>query len=658
MDKYIYNLKNNNHFSKQKVGGKAFNLVKLANQNINIPKGGVVISSALLSFLKHNNLDSLIQSQLNILNESNVLKVSKCIIEAIDKGTLSWGLEKQIVSFLEGLSCDFYAVRSSAGIEDGEEQSWAGQFDTFLNVRQKDVILSIKKCWASLFTPRAIQYSTNSYKQLKDLNFAVVIQEMIQSEKSGVLFSVEPNSIDTENLLIESVEGLGDKLVSGEKIPESLVVNKSSGNIVKQSNQNGNSPVLTESEIHKLVKLNSQLEELFGSHIDVEWLIKNNVLTVCQVRPITVLSKTSIEQPIGLDINDYEMTFKVTGLEFLFADILAHGFNYLEPLFISNNDEFKQYFTNDKMQYASNYGVDWLSTDGGFVEYQEEFKKFYSYCVPSLNQILKSESLDKGAIQLFFELISKLFTFYSKMDFQFTNTAYKQKKDNIVLRDNLKLLSEFKDDAREWINDITLKSDSNLAQFIHKISIQFNIPSNEISNYSITEISQLVEGLKVDSLTLNNRDKSYTVFVKDNKINYLDGNESELLSLEVFNKESEQISNILKGNIANKGKENLVRGNVSVINVDYSNFDAMNEKIAQMTEGNILVAEFTAPELILACKKAKAIVTDLGGMLSHAAIISRELNIPCLVATKSSSKSFKDGDEVILNMKEGYIKKI
>jgi len=111
----------------------------------------------------------------------------------------------------------------------------------------------------------------------------------------------------------------------------------------------------------------------------------------------------------------------------------------------------------------------------------------------------------------------------------------------------------------------------------------------------------------------------------------------------------------IKGQVANRGSKQYVEGKARLIKVDYSDLAAVSKAISAMRKGEILVAEFTAPELVLACEKAAAIITDLGGMLSHAAIVSRELRIPCIVGTDHASHEIQTGDTVILNMDTGEV---
>jgi pyruvate,water dikinase len=118
-------------------------------------------------------------------------------------------------------------------------------------------------------------------------------------------------------------------------------------------------------------------------------------------------------------------------------------------------------------------------------------------------------------------------------------------------------------------------------------------------------------------------------------------------------KEVAEASEIIYGQGASKGR---ISGIVKIIPVDYSDLSQINAEIEKMKKGEILVAETTAPELLVACNKARAIITDMGGLMSHAAIVSREFNIPCVVATKNASKILKDGDKVEVDGDSGIVR--
>jgi pyruvate,water dikinase len=207
------------------------------------------------------------------------------------------------------------AVRSSATAEDLAEASFAGQQDTYLNVEgEADILRAVQRCWASLFEDRAISYRvSNGFGQL-DVGIAVVVQRMVQSDRSGVMFTVNPVTNDDGQVLIEAAYGLGEGVVSGQITPDMYIVDKASGavldrNIVpqdqefvrrptRQSGEDENhwSPVdstrrtqqkLSDHEITELVALGSRLEQHFGCAQDIEWACESDSFYIVQSRAVT-----------------------------------------------------------------------------------------------------------------------------------------------------------------------------------------------------------------------------------------------------------------------------------------------------------------------------------------------------------------------------------
>ena len=214
-----------------------------------------------------------------------------------------------------GRELPFVAVRSSANAEDQQEASFAGQQATYLNVKgREETVLAVQKCWASLFTARAIYYRKKNNIQTENVFIAVVIQRMVNSEKSGVMFSINPATNNTEEIMIEAAFGLGEVVVGGEVTPDTYIVDKNSlqiknkktakqeyglyrdqytGKNVKKNlpEYEGSKQKLTEDEIIGLAKYGKTLEEYYGKPMDSEWAIENNKIYLVQTRPITTMNK-------------------------------------------------------------------------------------------------------------------------------------------------------------------------------------------------------------------------------------------------------------------------------------------------------------------------------------------------------------------------------
>ncbi|MFZ3074488.1 MAG: PEP/pyruvate-binding domain-containing protein [Minisyncoccales bacterium] len=290
------------------VGGKAYSLIILAKNKIPSPNGFVVNSCAYDQFLKENNLtditDNLNEASLNDIRHI-VAKAKKSILI----GNFSKDLVSEIKIRVKQCAAKRYAVRSSANVEDAHEQSWAGQFESYLNVRPEEVVGSIKKCWSSIFSEKVVSYAATA-RRISSIKMAVIVQENIESDVSGVCFTKNPITGDND-ILIEAVFGLGELLVQGQAVPDSYEVERGSNIILEvdvndqfliyESLKNGGTRIkkikntfkqkLTGKEIVNLAKMAVKIEKIYGKGCDIEWCKKNGNLYILQSRPITTGSK-------------------------------------------------------------------------------------------------------------------------------------------------------------------------------------------------------------------------------------------------------------------------------------------------------------------------------------------------------------------------------
>jgi pyruvate,water dikinase len=296
------------------AGGKGASLGEMLNSGIPVPDGFVVLSNAFEKFLEDNELHAEIYAALDKvnINEVHTIEDASEKIKAIILGEeMPNEIKEEIIIQFKKLKSKFVAVRSSATSEDSSTAAWAGQLETYLNTTKDNLLENVKKCWASLFTPRAIFYRFEKNLHKSPVSVAVVIQKMIDSESSGVAFSVHPVTQDTNQIIIEAGFGLGEAIVSGEITPNSYIVQKTDckiidkkiniqtkalyrspkgGNEWKQlSEEQGKKQVLSEKEIIELAKLIVKIETHYGFPVDVEWAREKNKFYITQSRPITTL---------------------------------------------------------------------------------------------------------------------------------------------------------------------------------------------------------------------------------------------------------------------------------------------------------------------------------------------------------------------------------
>ena len=318
------------------AGGKGANLAEIYNMGIPVPPGFVITAQAYDHFIKTSGLNNKIKILLEKIDYENTEKldeITKEIRELIESGTFPEEMSGEILEAYETLGAGdssikdkpahyiikktpepvFVAVRSSATTEDLAEASFAGQQETFLNVKgNSDLLKSIKKCFASLFTPRATYYRNKKGFKHEDASLAVVIQRMVDSDKSGVIFSKDP-SMKKEDVIIEAVWGLGEGIVSGKITPDRYVVspngfkilekevgdkkiaitrNAAGGQqIVKLKEERARQQVLKEHEITRLAEIALGLEAHYQKPQDIEFAIEGNDIYIVQTRPITTLEK-------------------------------------------------------------------------------------------------------------------------------------------------------------------------------------------------------------------------------------------------------------------------------------------------------------------------------------------------------------------------------
>lgn len=296
----------------QIAGGKGASLGQLLQFSLPVPKGFVVLTSAFKEVFFGTGYGAHInQLLLEIRDQRSLRRVSKLIQELIITVEIPFHIERDIMASFGDLPFDYVAVRSSATSEDSATASWAGQFDSFLNTTHDDLLLNIRRCWASLFSDRAILYLVHC--DSKDMSVAVVVQGMIDSRISGTAFSVHPVTGQSEAVLIESCIGLGETLVLGKEMPTTFLVKKDSlaishkdigeqkNGLRRSDSGKGNElfvvdstmQPLSDSEAQQVARLVIDVEQKFGFPVDVEWAYEGNHLYLLQSRPITTMSKIS-----------------------------------------------------------------------------------------------------------------------------------------------------------------------------------------------------------------------------------------------------------------------------------------------------------------------------------------------------------------------------
>ncbi len=362
-------------FDTSIAGGKGASLGEMTGFGISVPAGFVVLTDAFETFLDETDLRQDIRSELNKVDKNKIHTVeiaSENIQSLILNAKVPRVIKKEILSEYKKLDTSFATVRSSATAEDGLDHAWAGQLDSFLNIKENNLLESIQKCWASLFTPRAIFYRFEKGLENSNISIAVVIQTMVNSEKSGIAFSVHPVTEDYNQMIIEAGFGLGEAIVSGSITPDSYVVSKKDNSIIdininkqikglyrkntggsewQDLNKKGEEQVLNKKEILELAKLIKKIEDHYGVPQDIEWAEEKEKFYITQSRPITTLKDK--KEPTKQEYHKV-MTRPLSLVDCELWDIGERlempkqfkGLLFFDPLFIYNSDRAVSVYYN------------------------------------------------------------------------------------------------------------------------------------------------------------------------------------------------------------------------------------------------------------------------------------------------------------------------
>ena len=532
------------------VGGKGANLGEMASVGLPVPGGFVVTSGAYYLFIKHNGIEKVIAemtSDLNIEDNDKLNQASDVIKTRILSGEIPPQLRTDILNAYKGMIKNgrepYVAVRSSATAEDLPEASFAGQQSTFLNVKgAEDCVQMVKECWASLFEPRSIYYRTeNKFDHLK-VGLAAVVQEMVQSEKAGVMFTIDPMTQDMNKISIEGAYGLGEVVVSGQVTPDRFVVDKNTLKIevkdvakqtwmlVKVNDKNAHMNVredmqsrqkITDAQVLGLAQLGKRIEQHYGKPQDIEWAVAENTLFIVQSRPITTLRK--------------------------------------------------------EVQADAERALAGVSNIEGSAPQQSSPVQYMKPAALAPSQQAPPQQQRQAAPQ-------------------------QQQRSPLPAVSSARSAGELSDLNRSSSGPLVDASTSRLPQATSQQKQETNIATSAPA----PAIGMKTEVVKMPSAS------------------------------------TDRI--ILRGLGAAPG---IGKGTVKVL--------ASPKEMGKVLKGDVLVTDMTTPDFVPAMKRASAIVTNSGGMTCHAAIVSREMGIPCIVGTKNCTTVLHDGQMITVDASRGIV---
>ncbi len=297
-----------------RVGGKSAHLGEMIAAGLPVPSGFVVTTDACKRFMQS---DPRVEHWLGILEKCDprdpaaLRAAAEEVRQQLSAIAVPGDVADAIVAASEPEPGGARAVRSSATVEDLPEASFAGQHDSFLNVRGRDAVLgAVKRCWLSLFSERAISYRMRKGVAPGRAQMAVIVQQLIEADAAGVMFTTDPAGGDADSILIEAAFGLGETVVQGKVAPDRLEVSRSGLRVVRRDTglrrmqivaakdgvceqllaaEQAGAPVLNEETAARLAGLGLEVERVLGGPLDIEWCVCGGKIWLLQARAVTTL---------------------------------------------------------------------------------------------------------------------------------------------------------------------------------------------------------------------------------------------------------------------------------------------------------------------------------------------------------------------------------
>ena len=648
------------------AGGKGASLGELIRSGASVPQGFVITIHAFEAFMKTADTEGRVEA----------------IVEKLDRGELTAGqAEEQLISHLDHASMPsqvavevreastcfggrHVSVRSSATCEDSAASAWAGQLDTYLDVSPSDIVEKVRDCWFSIFKESALAYGSHHGYGAGKIGVAVVIQEMIASEVSGIGFSVHPVTQEPDLMMIEACLGLGEAIVSGKIVPDQYVVERHTGSILDRSigeqqtglfvepgqskahwqplGDQGQKPKLTDQQILSYSKILSNIQDHYGHPVDTEWALQDGQFWLLQARPITTLAEEYQDSIID---KQEEWAFVVRRpMSLMEVSLWSHwldpqyggaetGFVNQRSLSIQDAQGMANDFISEKARDSMwDHIVNLLQNNRAQI--REILQYGHDLYCDSEERIKRGsedfQDLDEAAD--FMARVAQYTTSFPSFVLLASQQEGCQDPEAIALAETLRARTLYPAIERYIIDPLAVKATKALG---------FSEPEQAPK---VATWSELREG-SLDRNTLEWRLKAvrnghYFVFQSldgHDQVRFL--SQTGYLLMRLANQRKiipEEHADELAGQTAWPG---IHRGRARVI----LSPDAVGQTIE---EGEVLVSIQSSPALMPLLKRCGAIITDEGGVACHAAIIARELRKPTLIGTQKATSMIQTGDLV------------
>jgi len=707
---------------KEQVGGKAYCLAKISSQGIRIPLTFCIPCKVYEAYLDQTRLRDRILLEINRKPFAQMRwEEIWDIALRIRNFFLTTPIPKAIRDNLKQLIDTFcgdspVAVRSSAPGEDGSANSFAGLHDSFLNISgTDDIIKHIKLVWASLYSDAALLYRKELELDTQTSQMAVVIQELIPSDKSGIFFSLNPSN--SNESVIESVYGLNQALVDGDIEPDRWILSRSTGKIISQTDpvrkryavptktgvafndltpSAAQTPPLNEPEVRQIWESGKRLEDLFGRPQDVEWTIFNDQLTILQARPIT---------STGFNDTDDKRSWYLT---------LHRSYENLQKLY----EKIEHHLIPQMISEAENLSkqtLEMLSVQALCREIEKR-QKIYDYWV----KIYWADFIPFAhGIRLFGQIYNDAVTPEDPYEFMalLENTGLKSMERNSLLENLAQMIRNDSELKKQLESELLPKSghpftgmlDSFVDQFgdlscttgsgsecqygenaIIKLLLEFSSRSAKSRTSNQNDAAALKDNylncflpdrrdfaedvlhLGRESYRLRDDDNIHLGRIEARLFEAVQEGQGRLTASSTTNKEIEMLLKIPALTLIPEGqsKEEEAVTDKTAAEKWFSSRQIVGhpagpgiasgrarllktpQDLLSFKQGEILVCQGVDPNMTFVVPLAAAVVEERGGMLIHGAIIAREYGLPCITGASNVMQLIENGDQITV---DGYL---
>ncbi|WP_445475493.1 PEP/pyruvate-binding domain-containing protein [Methanococcoides methylutens] len=689
---------------KENVGGKAYSLSRLREKGFNVPKYFCVTADAYRKFLRDSGLEGQIlleiaRKDFGKMRWEEMWDTSLRLKNLFLNASIPEGIENAIRSEIEKNYGQVpVVVRSSAPGEDSANTSFAGIHESYVNVRGVDSILEhVKLVWASLWSDAAILYREELGLDIKESSMAVVVQELVEGERSGIVFSKDPNN--ESHLVIESVYGLNEGLVSGDIEPDRWILDRKNGAIIqhvvasdreksvrlkeggtyieKLSSTFSDKEPLSNDDINRIYEMAMLSEKVFDFPQDMEWTIRNDEIFLLQSRPITTLEDKEKSWYISLrrtfdnlkalrikieDILIPEMISDSGSMSSI--DLQSLNDTELADVVVSRRATFEKWDSiytkefipfahgmrlfgdvyNEKMKPSDPYEFMDLLSNSDLLSMRRNRKLNLLAGMIRKDDSLR-KNIESGNVEGDF---AKRFDEFMEL---FGRSSYVEDKGQMI-----KLILELSShpekeitspkDPQELIEDFLAIFDQNEKKYAsdlldigrasYKLRDDDNIYLGRIEGHYLESVKEGKRRLSKRGIDQNISDDDIIKALKEN--NFIP--KTQPVTRKLSHSGNVRIRQI-QGQPASKG---IVTGTAKVIET--------KDDLFAVRSGQILVCDAIDPNMTFVIPLVSGIVERRGGMLIHGAIIAREYGIPCVTGIPDAVDIINTGDEVTV---DGYL---